>query len=162
MVCFFSSLNFYHSISVTHHSSLITLNTTPVWHQHSISITQYFLHYLWAPYLSLISGFFFFPPVPKLTKPSGKKKKKKRRNPKQTEVKERRRRRRRKKKEKKKKRTEQPTKRRKEKKKKKSQKWSKVAARYCLWVSYVYLITILPLSYELWKLKTAKMCFQFP
>ena len=60
MVCFFSSLNFYHSISVTHHSSLITLNTTPVWHHHSISITQYFSHYLWAPYLSLIAGFFFF------------------------------------------------------------------------------------------------------
>ena len=47
------------------------------------------------------------------------------------------------------------------KKKKKSQR-SKVAAEYCLWVPYVCLITILPLSYELWKLKTAKMCFQFP
>ena len=76
MVCFFSSLKFYHSIFVTHHSSLITLNTTPVWHHHSISITQYFLHYLWAPYISFIAG-FFFPPVPKLTEPSGKKKKKK-------------------------------------------------------------------------------------
>ena len=66
LVCFFSSLNFHHSISITHHSSLITLNTTPVWHHHSslihsllitldttpvghhhsISITQYFSHYL--------------------------------------------------------------------------------------------------------------------
>ena len=34
-------------------------------------------------------------------------------------------------------------------KEKKSQKWLKVAAGYCLWVSYVCLITILPLSYEL-------------
>ena len=49
-----------------------------------------------------------------------------------------------------------------EERKKKSQKWSKVVARYCLWVPYVCLITILSLSYELWKLKTAKMCFQFP
>ena len=46
--------------------------------------------------------------------------------------------------------------------KKKSQNWSKVAAGYCLWVPFVCLITILQLSYELWKLKTAKMCFQFP
>ena len=46
--------------------------------------------------------------------------------------------------------------------KKKSKKWSKVAIGYYLWVPYVCLITILPLSYESWKLKTAKMCFQFP
>ena len=58
---------FHHSISVTHHSSLITrhsslitLNTITVWHHHSISITKYLSHYLWAPYLSLIAGFFFF------------------------------------------------------------------------------------------------------
>ena len=49
-----------------------------------------------------------------------------------------------------------------EEKKKKIQKWSKLVARYCLWVPYVCLITKLPLSYELWKLKIAKMCFQFP
>ena len=75
-----------------------------------------------------------------------KKKEKKRRNPEQTE---------------------QPTQEKKKieqtelVKKKKSQR-SKVAVEYCLWVPYVYLITILLLSYELWKLKTAKMCFQFP
>ena len=46
--------------------------------------------------------------------------------------------------------------------KKKVKRWSKVAAEYCLWVPYVCLITILSLSYELWKLKIAKMCFQFP
>ena len=45
-------------------------------------------------------------------------------------------------------------------KKKKSQKWSKVG--YCLLVPHVYLITILSMSYELWKLKIVKMCFQFP
>ena len=49
-----------------------------------------------------------------------------------------------------------------EKKEKKKSQRSKVVAEYCLWVPYVCLITILPLSYELWKLKTAKMCFQFP
>ena len=41
LVCFFSLLNFYHSIFVTHHSSLITLNTTPVWHHHSIFFTLF-------------------------------------------------------------------------------------------------------------------------
>ena len=58
-----------------------------------------------------------------------------------------------------KKRTEQPIQRRKGKKK------SKVVKRcdwYCLWVPHVYLITKMSLSYELWKLKTAKMFFQFP
>ena len=33
---------------------------------------------------------------------------------------------------------------------------------YCLWVPHVCLITKIPLSYELWKLKIAKSCFQFP
>ena len=41
-------------------------------------------------------------------------------------------------------------------------KKSKGGQKLRLWVSYVCLITILPLSYELWKLKTAKSCFQFP
>ena len=49
---------FHHSISITqfpslitHHLLLITLNTTLVGHHHSISITQYFSHYLWVSYL---------------------------------------------------------------------------------------------------------------
>ena len=42
-----------------------------------------------------------------------------------------------------------------EKKKKKSKRGQKLR----LWVPYVCLITILPLSYELWKLKTVKSCF---
>ena len=40
-------------------------------------------------------------------------------------------------------------------------KW-KMCGWYCLWVPHVCIITKMSLSYELWKLKTAKMCFQFP
>ena len=111
---------------ITQFPSLITLNTTSVWHHHSIFITQYFSHYLWVPYLSLIAGFFFFF-LPKLIEPSGKKKRRTNRS----------------------------------KKKKKSQKWSKVVGIVCE-SFFVCLITILSLNYELWKLKTVKMCFQFP
>ena len=57
---------------------------------------------------------------------------------------------------KKKKKTEQPTQEKKKSKVVKSCSW------YCLWVPYVCLITKMPLSYELWKLKTTKSCFQFP
>ena len=81
-----------------------------------------------------------------------KKKKKKRRNPEQTEVKERRRRRKKKKKE--------PNTQ--EERKKKSLKWSKIAVGTVCGSPFMSLITILSLSYKLWKLKTAKMCFQFP
>ena len=42
---------------------------------------------------------------------------------------------------------------------KERKKKSKGAAKYCLWVPYVCLITILSLNYELWKLKTTKMYF---
>ena len=59
-------------------------------------------------------------------------------------------------KKKKKKRTEQPTQEKKKSKVVKSYGW------YCLRVPHVCLITKMPLSYKLWKLKTAKMCFQFP
>ena len=45
------------------------------------------------------------------------------------------------------------------KKKKKKISWSKGAAE---WVPHMCLITKMSLSYELWKLKTAKKCFQFP
>ena len=126
-----------------HHSSLITLNTTPIWHHYSIFFTLFV-----GPILVTRCIFFF--PVPKLIEPSEKKKKKPQNRSNQWKKEE---------EEKKKKRIEQPTRRRKE---KKSQKWSKVMAGYCLWVPYVCLITILPSSYELWKLKIAKMCFSFP
>ena len=45
---------------------------------------------------------------------------------------------------------------------KKKSKVVKSCGWYCLRVPYVYLITKMTLSYELWKLKIAKMCFQFP
>ena len=111
----FPSLNFRHSSLITHHSSLITLNTTPVWHHHSNFHHSIFFTLFVGPISVTHCRLFFF--LPKLTEPSEKKK------PEQTEVKEIRRRRRRKEKEKKKKRTEHP--RRKE---KKSLQWSKVAA----------------------------------
>ena len=60
-----------------------------------------------------------------------------------------------KKKERKKKRTANPGKRKKKSKAIKSCGW------YCLRVPHVFLITKMPLNYELWKLKTAKSCFQF-
>ena len=62
----------------------------------------------------------------------------------------------------KKNRTANPGKEKKSKKRtKKKKKRSKGGQKLRLWVLYVCLITILPLSYELWKLKTAKSCFQF-
>ena len=48
-----------------------------------------------------------------------------------------------------------------EKEKKKSQSGQKLGW-YCLRVPHVCLISKMSLSYELWKLKTAKSCFQFP
>ena len=39
---------------------LITQNILPIWHHHSLVITQYFSHYLWVPYLSHGVGNFFF------------------------------------------------------------------------------------------------------
>ena len=59
---------------------------------------------------------------------------------------------------KKKKRTEQPT----QEKEKIKSKVVKSCSQYCLRVPHVCLITKMPLSYELWKLKIAKNCFQFP
>ena len=45
---------------------------------------------------------------------------------------------------------------------KRKSKLVKSCGWYCLRVPHVCLITKMSLSYELWKLKTAKMCFQFP
>ena len=41
-------------------------------------------------------------------------------------------------------------------------KGSKVATDFDCGTQYVVLITKMPLKIELWKLKTPKMCFQFP
>ena len=46
--------------------------------------------------------------------------------------------------------------------KKKKERWSKVAAVTDNESFHVVLFTEMSLSYELWKLKTVKMCFQFP
>ena len=65
-----------------------------VWHHHSLPITQYFSHYLWAPYLSPGADFLFFLQYPNSLNLVEKKKKKtlehedriseRRTNPKQT------------------------------------------------------------------------------
>ena len=78
-------------------------------------------------------------------------KKKKKKKPRIDRTSERRRRR--------KKRTEQPTQ---EKKEKKVKRLSKGAAKYCLWVPYVCLITILSLSYELWKQSYRNRVMDYP
>ena len=107
----FSSLNFRHSISITHHSSLkIPCLFSTITHFPSLNIfhTICGLHTChWCR----------------------KKKKKKKKNESQR----------------------QPRKRKKKK--------SKGGQKLRLWVFYVCLITILPLSYELWKLKIVKSCF---
>ena len=76
-----------------------------------------------------------------------KKKKKKKRHPVKTEPNE---------EERKKKRHPVKTEPSEEERGKKKVSWSKVAVK---WVPHVCLITKMSLSYELWKLKTAKMCF---
>ena len=137
-------------IFITQFPSLITQNTLPVWHHHSLVITQYFSHYLWVSYLSLNAVFFSVSPNPV------KKKKKKKKKPRlegrrrsHLVLKE---------KEKKKKMKKcNPVK--KERKKKDGQKLRLKADNGSL---HVVLFTEMSLSYKLWKLKITKMCFQFP
>ena len=154
----FPSLNFHHSSLIFYHSSLITQFFTSVCLHHSVSITHYFSHYLEGPCLSWCSlffffstssffsfffflgwlfglGFFFFFFFFSLSLVSlGTKEKGK-----------------------KKKRIEQNRRTsKKKKKKKKVKRWSKVAA---VGPSCVF---IYGNAIELWKLKTAFCCFQFP
>ena len=142
MVKHFSSLNFRHSISITHHSSLITHHS--FFHTHlAISLLfsslNFFTLFMGLTPISQYSVFFlffiflflFFFSVPNSPKLILKKKKKLNGQP------------------------------RKRKEKKRKKKKSKGGQKLRLWILYVCLITILPLSYELWKLKTAKSCFQF-
>ena len=131
MVCFLSSLNFRHSSLITHHFKYYTRLAPSLNFHHSIFFTL-FVGLIPVTHCRL---FFFYPNSPNLVKKKEKKRKRKKGNPEQTEVKERRRR--------KKRNPEQPTRRRKE---KKSQKWSKVAIGYYLWVPYVCLISILLLN----------------
>ena len=132
-----SSLNFRHSIFITHHSSLITHISSLITHHSSlifshsfgnitfIFITQFF-HTIHRSHTCQPVQFFFL--STQLTEANILKKKKK---------------------------PEQPT-------QEKKKKMSKGGQKLRLWVPYVCLITIFPLSYELWKLKTAKSYFQFP
>ena len=128
---------FHHSIFVTHHSSLITLPYPfgTITHLSSLNI----FHTVCGLQSCHSMQLFFFP-IPKLTEPNEKKKKLK------TETSEKRRR-------KKKGRIEDQT----------QEKKGKKNVKRCDYGSlHVYLITKMSLNYELWKLKTAKMCFQFP
>ena len=61
---------FCHLISATHHSKILCLFGTIIY----FSSLNIFSHYLWDPYLSLETAFFFFSLVSKLTEPSEKKK----------------------------------------------------------------------------------------
>ena len=127
-----------------------------VWHHHSLLITQFFSHYLWAPYLSPVQLFHFFfqypnslnPVKKKRTDRTSEKKKRKKKEP-NSQPRKRKKNRTANLEEKKKK---QPTKKRKT----KCQKVVKSCGRGSLCV-FNYNIVI-----ELRKLKTAKMCFQFP
>ena len=147
---------------ITHHSIFhIRLASSPNFH-HSIFFTLFV-----GPYLSVGTAFFFFFfffLVPKLTEaniyiyiyklkkkkpelktePMEKKKERKKKPELKTEPVRK----------KKKNRTANPE--------KKKVKVVKSCGWYCLRVPHVCLITKMLLSYELWKLKTAKSCFQFP
>ena len=179
LVCFFfitqfPSLNFRHSSLITHYSSPIThhfkyyTRLAPSLNFHHLIFFTPFVGLIPVTHCRLFFIYLFF--LPNLTKPSEKKKRKKKKTQNRLNQWKKRKKKReetqnkpkwkKKEEEEKKKRTEQPTRRRKEKKKR-----SKVV-KNCDWVlfvgPYMCLITILSLSYELWKLKTAKMCFQFP
>ena len=145
MVTQFSSL-------ITHHLKYhVFLAPSPTSH-HSIFFT------LFVGSIFVTGATFFFFLVPKLIESSERKKKKKN----QTELVKKKKKRKEKKnctanlgKEKKKKKKRTNSQRQPRKKK------SKGGQKLRLWVPYVCLITILPLSYELWKLKKPKVVFSF-
>ena len=154
LASFFLLVNFHHSSLITYHSIFHTcLASSPNFH-YSI----FFILFV-SPYLSAGAVFFFcfqYPNSPKLIKKKPELKtepmKKKNHNRLNQWKKK-------KKKEKKKRREPNSQPRKKEKEKLnvvKSCGW------FCLRVLHVCLITKMPLSYELWKLKTAFGCFQFP
>ena len=127
-------LNSHHSSLFTHHLKIPCLFGT-ITHFPSLNI----FHTICGPHTCHRCSFYFFFFSFQYTNSLNPVKKKKK-NPEQTEP------------VKKKNRTANP---------RKEKKRSKGGQKLRLWVSYVCLITILPLSYELWKLKTAKSCFQF-
>ena len=155
----FSSIDFHHwsFITLKYHTRLTPLLTC----HHSIFFT------LFVGFKAVTRCSFFFPSTQTHWTQWKKKKKLK------TETSEKRRRRRKRRKEKKRKTPDQEKKGKKEekedtwdrtqeKKGKKKVDWSKGAAELWLMGPYVCLITKMSFSYELWKLKTLKMCFYFP
>ena len=138
----FSSLNFRHPSLITHHSFFHTHLTTSL----LFSSLNFFILFMGPTPASRYIFFFSVPNSPKLIL---KKKKKLNGQPRKRKEK--------KKKKKKKHKQPTPTQEKKKKRKKKTQptptqkkkKRSKSGQKLWLWVPYVCLITILPLSYEL-------------
>ena len=132
----FSSLNFRHSISITHHSFFHTHLATSL----LFSSLNFFTLFMGPTPVSQYSFFFFLVlNSPKLIYIKKKKKKKKKNS--------------------------QPRKRKRKRKKKEQRqprKKKNFGQKLRLWVPHVCLFTEMPLNYELWKLKTAFCCFQFP
>ena len=122
---------FYHLIFITLHVKYHVCFAPSLTSHHSIFFTLFVGP---IPVTSAAFSFFFFQ-YPNSLNPVEKKKTK----PEQTELV---------KKRKKKNRTANPR------KKKHIIEWTKGGQKLRLWIPYVCLITILPLSYELWKLKT--------
>ena len=157
LASFFCLLNFHHSSLITYHSIFHTcLALSPNFH-YSI----FFILFV-GPYLSAGAVFYLFffcfqyPNSPNLIK-------KKNQNWKPNQWKKKtiidwtnEKRRRKKKRKKRREPNSQPRKKEKEK-----SNVVKSCGWFCLRVLHVCLITKIPLSYELWKLKTVKMCFQF-
>ena len=150
MDLFFSSLNFRHSLLITHHSKYPTRLAPSLICHHTI----FFILFV-GPIPVTQCSFFFFFFFGSITEPNEKKKEKK----KKPRSKGRRSHLVWKEKEKKKEdeETHTPNPVKKERKKKKG--WLKVAAKVWQWVPPCVLFTEMPLSYELWKLKTTKMCY---
>ena len=130
---------FYHLIFITLHVKYHVCLAPSLTSHHSIFFTLFVGP---IPVTSAAFSFFFF--STQTPKPSGKKNQT--RTNRTSEEKK-----------KKKNRTANP-------RKKKTHYWvnKKGGQKLRLWIPYVCLITILPLSYELWKLKTTFGCFQFP
>ena len=153
MITHHPSLITHHSIFITYHSSLKT--PTPfgtITHLSSLNIFQLFVDPIPVPCAAFTFFFFFLqPPVPKLIEPSERRRRRRRRRNLETEPSGK----------KKKKKKEEEEEDRTQEKKGIKKKESKVKRCGCGSL-HVCLITKMPLTYELWKLKTVKICFQFP
>ena len=145
MITQFPLLNFHHSSLITHHSFFHTHLATSL----LFSSLNFFTLFMGPTPVSRYIFFFF---STQLTEANIYiKKKKKNEQPTQE-----------KKKKKKMNSQRQPKKKKMNSQRQPRKKKSKGGQKLLLWVPYVCLITILSLSYELWKLKITKSCFQFP